>query len=186
MKEPLIAFEKNVSFIVLNQKQLRPAIDFSINTILAKQKNGVILLSFSENSGEIIRKINKNYVEKLVIIDACSKETLSSTKNVIYVNNPSDLTSIQIAIEKAQKILVGEKTIIIDALNVLSIYNNKKVLGKFLHLFGNKTKLCENSAIIFTVKESTDKEILSLVKEFSDKSYDYADLFVSAIALAES
>ena len=187
MKEPLICADKNISFVMLNQRQLRSAIDFSINTILAKQKNGVILVSFSEKGEEIMDNINSGYAERLIIIDAFSTEDeIPSTKNIIHISNPSDLTSVQISVEKAQKMLSGEKTILVDALNVLAIYNKKEILGKFLHLFSNKTRFQGNSSIIFTIKESTDQEIIDLMKEFSDKAYDYSDLFVSAIALAES
>ncbi|MFA6420202.1 MAG: hypothetical protein WCW13_05350, partial [archaeon] len=185
LKEVLAYLDKNVSLVILNQKQLKQGLDFTLNTILSQNKKSAILINLSTPIEEITQKIAPLFIDRIKIIDAFSKEA-SNLKNVITVNNSSDLTGIQIAIEKAQNQLSGEKIIIIDALNVLSIYNKKEIIGKFLHLFSNKTRLQNNSALIFCIKESTDAEILEMAKEFSDKVYDYSDLFASTITLAES
>lgn len=185
MKEPLVNLDKNISLVVLNQKQLKPSIDFTIDSILSQKRYSVIFVSMSGPGEDVLGKVNKNYLGKIVIIDAFSKDPNTYFSSIIPVNNASDLTNIQIAIERAERKVTGEKVIIIDALNVMAIYNKKEVLGKFLHLFSNKTRLEENSSIIFTINESTDQKIIDLAKEFSDKVYDYSSTYVSTIALAD-
>ncbi|MFA5931463.1 MAG: hypothetical protein WC821_04090 [archaeon] len=185
LKEALVNLDKNISLVVLNQKQLKPSIDFAIETILAQKKYSIIFVSMSGPGEEILQKVNKNYFGRIVIIDAFSKDPNTYFSSIISVNNASDLTNIQIAVERAEKKVPGETVIIFDALNVMAIYNKREVLGKFLHLFSNKTRLEENSAIIFTINESTDQKIIDLAKEFSDKVYDYSSTYVSTIALAD-
>ena len=186
MKEALANLEKNVSFVQLNQKQLKPAVEFTINSILTQQKKMVVLVSLTQSGEDILKTLNKNYSDRILIVDGFSKKEESYLKNVVQISSAADLTSIQIAIEQAEANPVYEKVIIIDSLNVMSIYNKENTLGKFLHMFTNKTRLNEDSAIILTIKESTDKEIIDLAKEFSDKAYDYSDMYASTIALAES
>ena len=186
MKEALVNIEKNVSFVELNQKQLKPAIEFTINSLLEKEKKMVILVSLTQSGEDILKSLNKSYSQRLLIIDGFSKKEESYIKNIIQISSAADLTGIQIAIEQAEEKLNYEKVIIIDSLNVMAIYNKENTLGKFLHMFSNKIRLNDDSSIILTIKESTDKEIIDLAKEFSDKTYDYSDLYASAIALAES
>ncbi|MFA6064473.1 MAG: hypothetical protein WCW44_01505 [archaeon] len=181
LKEPISYADKNVSFVALNQKQLKPAIDFTTTTFLAQDQTNVILVSFTQNPQELISNIPQQWRKKLFIIDAFSKED-QKIPQVSHIDNASDLTSIMIAIEKVQKNLDGKIIILFDAINMLSIYNKKDTLGKFIHIFCNKTRLEEKTAILFTVKESTDDEILELLNEFVDKAYDFSSLFISAIS----
>lgn len=185
LKEPISYADKNVSFVALNQKQLKSAIDFTVTTFLAQEKTNVILVSFTQKPADVIASVPQQWRNRLVIIDAFSKED-EKTPQVVHIDNASDLTSIMIAIEKAQKTLSGKIVILFDAMNMLSIYNKKDTLGKFIHIFCNKTRLEEKTAILFTVKESTDEDVLDLLSEFADKAYDFSTLFISAIsALSE-
>jgi len=181
LKDPIAYANKNVSFVALNQKQLKSAIDFTLSTFLAQDQTNLILVSFTQNPIELILNTPQQWRKKLIIIDAFSKED-QKVPQIIHVDNASDLTSIMIAVEKAQKLLSGKIVILFDAMNMLAIYNKKDTLGKFIHIFCNKTRLEERTAILFTVKESTDEEILELLNEFADKAYDFSSLFISAIS----
>jgi hypothetical protein len=184
IKEPIANMNKNISLIILNQKQLRQGIDFAINSVIGDPSKSLILISLTMPGKEILSKVGEK-AEKIRVIDAFSRDDDFISENSIRVNS-SDLTGIQIAIEKSEKNLRGEKIILIDALNVLSIYNKNDIIGKFLHLFSNKTRIRDNSALIFCIKDSMDPDMLEMAKEFADKVYDYSDLFISTISLAES
>jgi len=181
LKEPISFADKNVSFVALNQKQLKSAIDFTTTTFLAQDQTNIILVSFTQNPNELIANMPQQWRKKLIIIDAFSKED-QKIPQVLHIDNASDLTSIMIAVEKAQKNLTGKIVILFDSMNMLSIYNKKDTLGKFIHIFCNKTRLEEKTAILFTVKESTDEGVLELLSEFADKAYDFSSLFISAIS----
>ncbi len=181
LKEPISFADKNVSFVALNQKQLKSAIEFTTTTFLAQDQTNIILVSFTQNPNELIANMPQQWRKKLFIIDAFSKVD-QKIPQVLHIDNASDLTSIMIAVEKAQKNLTGKIVILFDAMNMLSIYNKKDTLGKFVHIFCNKTRLEEKTAILFTVKESTDEGVLELLSEFADKAYDFSSLFISAIS----
>lgn len=183
LKEPISFLDKNVLLVLLSQKQLKEGVEFSMNSILSKKDMNLILISLTTPGTELLKKANSAFAQNLGIIDSFSEEKSNSSQ--IQYCSPGDFTGIQIASEKFEQKLTGQKTILIDALNVLSVYNKKNALGKFLHLFSNKTRLRGDSAIVFCVKESSDPEVVEMMKEFADKIFDYSDIFVSAVKLAE-
>ena len=184
MKEPIANAENNVSLITLTQKQLKPALSLTISTCLAQEQKSIILVSLTQEGKEIMNSIPEKKLGRIKVIDAFSKDGKPDA-NIAIINNPADLTNIQIAIEKAEHSLPGKKILIIDALNVFSIYMKNEALGKFIHIFTNKIRLEEKTAMLFTVKESTDPELLDTLTEFADKTYDYSATFISEINLGE-
>jgi len=169
------------SLAIINQKQQANSIKYSIEKILVK--NPLILISMTHGAEEVI-SLTENK-EKLFVIDVFSKETKSNNqnKNIIYISNPSNLTSIQIAIDKALK-KFPDATILFDSLGVLSIYSNEKLFQKFIYLFNNKMNLNNKSVLFFAVKGTMDSEILSTVKQFCDNTYDFSELYISSVELA--
>jgi len=183
LKEGLSTINGNCTLIVLNQKQLRPSITFALKTIITDEKDPIILISASESGERVLKEVNS---EKLSIVDVFSREKTGINKeNTIYqVDNPSNLTSIQIGIEKFSK--KEEKEIIIfDSISILSIYNSPQNIGKFFYLFSNKAKLQGNSILLFATKETISEEALDMIKQFCDKVFDYSGLFISSIELAQ-
>jgi hypothetical protein len=185
LKEAINRGEKNVSFIQISQKQLKDALIFTANTYLSSEKNNVILVSFSVMPEEIMLGITGTGKKRILIIDAAAKSTNPEQKNIITLTNPSDLTGIQIAIEQAEKEFTGNKVIIFDAVNALSIYTKKDTIAKFFHMYNNKIRLEDETGIIFIVKESADIGLVELLKEFADNCYDYSNMFNATLEMAE-
>jgi archaellum biogenesis ATPase FlaH len=182
LKEGLSTIKGNCTLILVNQKQLRPSIDFSIQTLLNDEKEPLILISASEN-GEVIAK--QNTQGKFSIVDVFSREKngFNKEKNVYFVDNPSNLTSIQIGIQKFSE-KEEHRIIMFDSVSILSIYNSPENIGRFFYLFSNKVKLKGDSIILFATKESISEESLEMIKQFCDKVFDYSELFISSIELA--
>ncbi|MEI7961660.1 MAG: hypothetical protein WCI04_04975 [archaeon] len=179
MKEPISASLKLVSLITLNQKQLKDAISFAIHEYLTTQKI-IILVSLSTPFEEIQKMIPQEAKNKVFVIDCFSNRQITQN-NVIFAGSPSELTNIQVGIETIEKQMPGEKVIIFDALNVMAVYNNPNELGRFFHLLTNKMMLKGNTTIILNSKDATEEEILSMIKSFCDKSYDYSDMIINSI-----
>lgn len=179
MKEVLLNPDKSASFVILNQKQLREAFLYATNAFLAKKKT-VVLIGLSISPADILAVVPPLLAQNLFIID-CFLGQEMQIENIIKANGPGELTSIQVALETVEKKHPAEKVVIMDALNVLGVYNNKQTLGRFLHLFTNKMLLNGNTTIIFTVKEATDEGIISMAKEFSAKSYDFSEITLASI-----
>lgn len=182
LKEALINSTNNVTLIEVNQKQLKESITYCIKNFVETKETSLILISASQESEQLFKTIKPQ--NNLFVVDIRSTG-LENTKNIFYTNNPSDLTKIQIGIEKFSAQIKGNKTIIFDSLNALSIQSDKRNVQKFFYLFNNKAKLNNTTLIILTAKDSTDEEVLDTIKQFCDKNYDYSDLFISSIELKE-
>jgi len=188
VKEFIVYSEKNVSLVLLSQKQFRPALSFALKDFLLEEGAGVALVSLTQPSESVAREFPEAKKENFWIIDAFSRKSDSYDEpnaKVVRVDSPSNLTGIQIAVEKALDAMKGKKVIIIDSLSALAIYNEKDTLGKFIHLFSNKIKLQNNTGAIFTVRDSTNAEALDITKQFCDKTYDFAELYISSIEMAQ-
>jgi hypothetical protein len=181
MKEALATSEKKVTFVMLNQKQGKDTIEFTINALLNQMKK-VVLIAFSKQPSESFKQLIAQN-DSISLID-CSGN-LTQTPRAISIGNPSDLTSLQVALDKIDNEISGTKTIIFDSVNIMAIYNKKDDFGRFIHLLSNKMRLKENSIIFFTAKESTNQSAMEIMQELSDKTYDYSGLLLGSISVYE-
>lgn len=181
MKEPLAAAEKNVTFVLLNQKQAANAVRFSITTMLAQQKK-VVVVALSQSPQELLSAVPQIFREQVIIIN-CTTSDNYHEKEIIQGASPSNLTSIQVAIDSIEKKMPGDKAIIFDEVNLIASYNKPEVFGKFIHLFSNKMRLKGNTTIYFAVKEFTDEHAILVTKELSDKNFDFSDLLITSISV---
>ncbi len=183
LKEVFIEFEGKASLAVINQMQMQDAIEYTIAKVL--EKKPLIYVSLTKNAHEVMQMVSESK-KNVFVIDIFSRETTylnGIEPNIIYINNPANLTSIQIAVEKALK-KFPEGIILFDSLGVLSIYNSEKLFEKFIYLFNNKMNLNNNTVLFFVVKNSINENILSSVKQFCDKTYDFSGLYVDSMELA--
>jgi len=182
LKEMLTNISGANSLAIINQKQQADAIQYSVEKILETQP--LIFISMTMSADEVFLRNEKK--ENLFVIDVFSRESTFSNgiiPNVIYVSNPANLTSIQIAVDKALK-KFPDAIILFDSLGVLSVYSNEKLFQKFIYLFNNKMNLNNKSVLFFAVKGTMDSEILSTVKQFCDNTYDFSELYISSVELA--
>ena len=183
LKEVFVEMDRRVSLAIINQKQLPNSIEYSFEKIL--ENNSLIYISLTKSAEDILTMVGE-LKEKMFIIDVFSRETTyinGIESNVIYINNPANLTSIQIAVDKALK-KFPDATIMFDSLGVLSVYTDEKLFEKFIYLFNNKMNLNEKTVLFFAVKGSMDDEILSTIKQFCDKTYDFSELYIESVELA--
>ncbi|MBT4870140.1 MAG: hypothetical protein HON47_01035 [Candidatus Diapherotrites archaeon] len=171
------------SLSILNQKQFQDSIDYSLEKILTEKP--LIFISMTRSAEDILTQVGEKK-ENLFIIDVFSKETTFANgiePNIIYISNPANLTSIQIAVDKALK-KFPSATILFDSLGVLSVYSEEKLFQKFIYLFNNKMNLLEGTVLFFAIKNTIEEEILSTVKQFCDKTYDFSELYIASVELA--
>lgn len=172
LKELVSNIDNNANLVLINKKTNNEAIDYLLSKILSEREEEIILISLTRSSAEILKNIDS---DKLKIIDGFS-DSSDKIEKAIFIGNRCSLTKIQIGVEKALSKVKKESIIIIDSLNILSLYNDIEELSKFIYLFSNKTRLEGNSAIFFLDKKTFDPETLEKVKSFSDNSFDYSNL----------
>jgi hypothetical protein len=182
LKEVWGEFRGINTLTVLNQKQFSDSINNTISKVI--ETNNVIFISMTKSAEDVFAMTQEK--EKLFVIDVFSRESSFANgieSNIIYISNPANLTRIQIAVDKALK-KFPDAIILFDSLGVLSIYSDERLFQKFIYLFSNKMNLIGGSILFFAVKGTMDEEILSTLKQFCDKTYDYSELYVESVELA--
>jgi hypothetical protein len=94
--------------------------------------------------------------------------------HVKYVNNPSNLTDLGIAItEQLKQMPAGKKCIMFDSVSMLLIHIPSVTASKFLHYVVNKLQLSDISGIFLCVDKGLDPLILSQMTAFVDHIIDF-------------
>jgi len=181
LKEVIANAEKKVSFLMLSGKQIKDTLLGLINEYTLKSKVIIVVSFFTP-----ISEIKNIYGGKNIYFVDCTQSNEKQEDNRILVTNPSDLTGIMVFIDSIDKNVAGEKLILFDSLNMMEVYNEQKKTGRFMHALSNKIRLRENTLILLTIKDSTESKTIELFKQFSDKSYDYSSLYISAITSIET
>lgn len=179
LKEAINNLKKSSVLVLLNQKQLKPSISFVMKSF-SEEKKPLIIISTQLNEYNFEEEIPKN----IFLVKITNEITKKQNKDQIFnIDNPSNLTGIQIATENFLKKNQGEVTIFFDSINALAIHNSPKNIAKFFYIFINKTSLQNNSLLLFAIKDSINEEALDKIKQFSTKTYDYSNIFISSIEL---
>ena len=181
LKEVITNAEKKVTFLMLSAKQTKDTLFGLIKDYSLKSKVIIVVSFFTP-----ISEIKSTYGGKNIYFIDCTQNSEKQDENTFLATNPSDLTGIMVSIDSIDKNIAGEKIILFDSLNMMEVYNEQKKIGRFMHALSNKIRLRENTLILLTVKESTENKTIELFKQFSDKSFDYSSLYISAIASVET
>ena len=103
---------------------------------------------------------------------------------VKYINNPSNLTDLGIAITEILKQMPeGKKCIIFDSVSMLLIHIPSVTASKFLHFVVNKLKLSDISGIFLCVEKGLDPVVLSQMSAFVDHITDFEKTGTTACIL---
>ena len=169
------SFEAVVSLSVKSTDVLDT--DMALLKFLVKEKKMKGLIICVDRDYNQMRKLVKSIDlsdDFLYYIDAVTlytgKEVDSKSQNkVLFIESPSDLTSLDIAIsEMIEKLECG--FLLLDCLSSLKLYNNTKKLGVFLHDLSSKLRLSNIYGIILLVEEDSDSWLHSVIRAFCDKN----------------
>jgi len=93
--------------------------------------------------------------------------------HVRYVNMPSNLTDLGIAItELLKQMPAGKKCILFDSVSMLLIHSPSVTTSKFLHFLVNKLNLADVSGIFLCVEKGLDPVIIAQMSTFVDHIVD--------------
>jgi hypothetical protein len=96
--------------------------------------------------------------------------------NVAFIHNPSDLTSLDIAItqaiERLRKETIGDERVflLLDCLASLQLYNTHTRLGMFVHNLTTKLKILDVYGVIFLLEENKGAVLSSTIQTFCDRN----------------
>lgn len=111
---------------------------------------------------------------KMQFIDSITKESIGNhtedTKNITFVESPTQLSDLNILIERSlSRVQATKKFVIIDSITTLLIYNQEKTVEKLIHRVVEKNRL-KNILTVILVTQSTNKELIQCIAQFCDKS----------------
>lgn len=117
----------------------------------------------------------KKLRHKFFFVDCISKSILGKESidekagDCVYVESPQSLTSISIAINETMKHISGTKTLFLDSLSTLLIYNDAVTIGRFSNFLINKLSMYDVNIIVLSLESDIDKDIIRKIQSFVDE-----------------
>ncbi len=107
--------------------------------------------------------------KKIFFIDCLTRPSngIPLPQNVTHIESPADLTSLEIAISEFLEKIQGEKSVLIDALATLLIYNSEELTIKFTKSVLEKSQ--DSQTIIFT-PSAKGTEFIEKIAVFFDEA----------------
>jgi len=141
-----------------------------------------LIVSINQPCQVLVKSYAKEGIspDQYYVVDAVthySGGTAIMDPHIRYVNHPSDLTGLGIAItELLKQIPSPRKCIIFDSVSMLLIHIPTVTASKFLHFVVNKLKISDISGIFLCVENGLDPVILSQMSAFVDKIVDFDEM----------
>lgn len=146
--------------------------------ILKKELKGETLIYVTTNKpySNLKNLFKKGGVKgEIFFVDCISKMVLGKSiteeeiEDCIFVESPQSLTSLSIAINESLKHISGKKTLLLDSLSTLLIYNDASTIGRFSNFLINKLNAFDVSVIVLTLESDIDKDIIRKIQSFVDE-----------------
>jgi len=150
----------------------------NIDIIRDMTENGFHTIIITTNSPYTI--LRKDYekqgidISRLHFIDAITKYAIGKETegavNCRFVNNPSNLTEMGIAVTETLKAINDTKVcVLLDSVNSMLIYISSVQLIKFIHFIISKLRILEISGVFLAVEKGIDPTTLSQLESFVDE-----------------
>ncbi|VVB81717.1 Uncharacterised protein [uncultured archaeon] len=152
-----------ITLIITKSEKVQEAF---LNSVKKLRTQGVCVLlvkSYSAIAGLLAK--NSVKTSNFLFIDTLSSSELD---NVIYVPQ-EDLTGLSISISAALQSLPEKAALVFDSFSTLSIKHDSKVVAKFARFLSQRLHYWKTEAVIIVAKESTDPELLAVLKQSVDK-----------------
>ena len=155
---------------------------FDLNVLVVKkilESHGVpLVVTVNKPYKVLTRMYAKEGIapDSYYVIDAVTKYSGGECvpgPRVRYVNMPSNLTDLGIAItELLRQMPAGKKCIMFDSVSMLLIHSPSVTTSKFLHFLVNKLSMEDISGIFLCVEKGLDPVIITQMSAFVDHIVD--------------
>lgn len=149
-----------------------------LKKLINEKKLKGIYITINRPYQNLMEIFNKNGIntQNIFFIDAITKMTggkETEAKNCLFLDSPSNLTDITIAMRQAVK-LMGDvkKFIFFDALSTLLIYNQGGSVIKFAHFLTGRIRDWKAEGVIISVQKEMDEKLTSQLIQFCDKKLE--------------
>lgn len=115
--------------------------------------------------------------KRVSFIDTVTRNSIGSAENipcvVRYVNNPTNLTDLGIAVtEVLQENAEKKVCILYDSISTMLIYLSSPNISKFIHFVTNKLRLMDISGVFLAAEKGLDPMFVSQLTTFVDRVID--------------
>lgn len=108
----------------------------------------------------------------IIFIDAASRTDTKKVENCLYIGSPEKLSDMSVAMDQAIKALPGEKFLVFDSLNTLSIFNKPTTVARFVYFLTGKMREWKVKGIMITLGNETEPALLDELTQLSDARVD--------------
>jgi hypothetical protein len=150
----------------------------SLVKIASERAEQIIYISINQPAPYLNKQFQKSGIDisKIYYIDAITKYAVGKPPDdfnqCIFLNTPSDLTGMSVAISESIKNRIEGRVIIcLDSVNAMLIHMPSKSISKFIHFMTSKMKVLNISGIYLAIEEGLDPVIISQLTLFSDSIF---------------
>ncbi|MDP3564767.1 MAG: hypothetical protein Q8R70_09790 [Methanoregula sp.] len=169
----------NVLYLMLSPPEQIHAMNIAVVKKILKQGCTPLIITVNQPFKVLTKIYTKEGIDtaNFYVIDTVTQYSggvCEENPRVKYINNPSNLTDLGIAIsEVLKKMPEKKKCIMFDSVSMLLIHIPSATASKFFHFVVNKLKLSDVSGIFLCVEKGLDPVILSQMSSFVDKIVDF-------------
>ena len=139
-----------------------------------------VLVVTTNQPYEILKKNYEKHgisLDRIHFVDTVTKYAMGRdpppVNNCRFINNPSNLTDIGIAVTTTLTFLEGKKVcLLFDSVSSMLIYLSSQNITKFIHFVTNKLRLLNFAGIFLVVEKGLDPDVLDQLTTFVDVVVD--------------
>jgi hypothetical protein len=153
--------------------------NIEIIRFLINNNNSVIIVTTNQPYSTLISTYEKNMLDisKIQFIDAITKYAIgkvpAEAKNCRFINNPSNLTDLGIAITDVLNDFSKEKPcILFDSVSTMLIYIPSIHISKFIHFVTSKLRLLDSPGVFLAVEKGLDPLLMTQLTTYVDAVID--------------
>ena len=148
-----------------------------LNEVLKPKDAVSVYVTLNRPYSVLIKILEKNNIstDKMFFIDGITK-TLGSEKEekkCLFLENSQNLTNIAISIDEIMSAIPSKnKSLFVDSMSTLLIYNKVGTVSKFLHFLTGKIRVLNLNGILLSTEKELDSEFADQLEQFVDKTVD--------------
>lgn len=166
-------------FLVLSSADMLKKNNAHIIQTLIGKGYRVVVITTNQPSAVLKKHYSTDGIDisRVSFIDAITKYALGKIppgqEDCRFINSPSNLTDLGIAITEVLHSLANEKTcLLFDSVSTMLIYLPSTNISKFIHFITSKLRLVDAAGIFLAVEKGLDPLLLTQLTTYVDGTID--------------
>lgn len=176
MHEEIVTTNKNIVnlknyesvLIVEDVDSLRVTVNEILKTL---QDNPIMYLNLTTPYNSLVSNLKKDglKINNILFIDCITQlagGNINNQENVLFIKEPNDLTSLEIAISEFFESLPSEKWLVFYGFNILKIYNKEDIILRFIKSIFENASASNAKLVILSTHVKNDTLIKNMAHFF--------------------